>query len=275
MHRQAMEVTNVSEGHNRRKAMISRQFEAAGRRPLVLLRTWQLVMAPSTAYSYARTLMAMVPLEMKTPQVKVVLDAMRQKNTLQSTCRAKPFTPVTLQAFLKRVGRTNPRGARTAWAMWVSVSRHADLLGVHEVTPFSGGMMFRWSRFKSDRYGVRAVSKAITVDPQHRHFFKTINFLTTKNQFNGVSLPAWCSYRALLREIKIDYPEMSTYSLRRGGATFLAEKGFPMPEIGLMTAHTPTADPCLAVRRYVDQSPAQPESLKQRAMSRVLAISLT
>ena len=263
LHRQAMEVTNVSKGHNRRKAMIRRQFAAAKRRPLVLLRTWQLVMAPSTAYSYARTLMAMVP-EMKTPQVKVVLDAMRQKNTLQSTRRAKPFTPKTFRMFLKRVARRNFRVAKTAWWMWVSTSRHADLLGIHGVQRFSGGIMLRWSRFKSDRYGVRAVSKAITVAPRDACYLDQ----------SGTGLPAWCSYRALLKEVKAEFPEMTTYSLRRGSATCLAEAGYPMQEIGLMTAHTPTADPCLAVRRYVDQSPAQPESLLQRAMSRMLANSL-
>ena len=52
--------------------------------------------------------------EVKTPQVMVVLDAMRQKNTLQSTRRAKPFTPTTFRMFLKRVARRNPLVARTA-----------------------------------------------------------------------------------------------------------------------------------------------------------------
>ena len=271
MHRQAMRVTNVSKGHTQRKARIRVQFTAARRRPLVLLRIWQLIMKPSTAYSYARTLMAMEP-NVKTPQVKVMLDAMRQANTLQSTRRAKPFTPVTMRAFLKRTRRTHPVVARTAWAMWVSTSRLADLQGVHAVESFPGGLMFRWSRFKSDRYGVRAVSKAITVDPQDQTYFTP----PSQNFPGGKSVvkPEWCTYRALLREIKKDDPEKATYSLRRGSATALAESGSPMQEIGLMTAHTPTMDPCLSVRRYVDQSPTQPESLAQRRMSRALARSL-
>ena len=60
--------------------------------------------------------------------------------------------------------------------------------------------------------------------------------------------------------MKTVHPELSVHSIRRGAATTLADQGWPMEQIQLITGHTPTEDRRLAVRRYVDASPHQPES---------------
>lgn len=113
---------------------------------------------------------------------------------------------------------------------------------------------------KSDRYGKRVVTKFLTVLGEHEVFFRVI--------------PKFCSYAKLLKALKKFDPTMSTYSIRRGSTTFLSDMGCAYPLIGLLTAHTPQNDPNLAVRRYVDNSPLQPESKEQLRMSLMLAQSL-
>eukprot|EP00760_Papus_ankaliazontas_P001112 PhM_4_TR10389/c1_g1_i3/m.31034 len=60
---------------------------------------------------------------------------------------------------------------------------------------------------------------------------------------------------------------LTVHSCRRGAMGFLAELGYAMREIRLMSAHTLTEDPELAVRRYINATANQTEGLKQREMS--------
>ena len=257
LEKEAKAVVNVSKGHRRRRELISLQFDAANSKALVLLRAWQKCMAPGSALSYAMTLAGMHPYIRTDPQVRVVLDAMRQSASLGASRRAMLITPEWVRALLATASSTV---AATAWFMWLSTCRHADLQYIHQFGTAPGYLVVRWDRFKSDRYGRRAVSRFITVLKSQEKFVK--------------DLPRWCTYRQLLDALKKVNPKLSTYSLRRGGASFLADAGNSMPMVGLMTAHTPTADPALAVRRYVDPSASQPEAKDQLRMSRQLAMAL-
>ena len=257
LEKEAKAVVNVSKGHRRRRELISLQFDAANSKALVLLRAWQKCMAPGSALSYAMTLAGMHPYIRTDPQVRVVLDAMRQSASLGASQRAMLITPEWVRALLATASSTV---AATAWFMWLSTCRHADLQYIHQFGTAPGYLVVRWDRFKSDRYGRRAVSRFITVLKSQEKFVK--------------DLPRWCTYRQLLDALKKVNPKLSTYSLRRGGASFLADAGNSMPMVGLMTAHTPTADPALAVRRYVDPSASQPEAKDQLRMSRQLAMAL-
>ena len=257
LEKEARAVVNVTKGHIRRRELITLQYAAAKSKPLVLLRAWQKCMGPGSAFSYAMTLSAMHPETRSDPQVRVIHDAMRQAATLAASKRAMLITPEWVRSLL---ATASPIVAATAWFMWLSSCRHADLAFIHQFGTGPGYMVVRWDRFKSDRYGRRAVSRFLTV---------------TRSQEKWLEhLPRWCTYRQLLAALKKVHPKLATYSLRRGAASFLADAGNSMPMVGLMTAHTPTADPALAVRRYVDPSAAQPEAQEQLRMSRQLALAL-
>jgi len=114
----------------------------------------------------------------------------------------------------------------------------------------------QWASFKSDRYGERAVAKFVEVPQKFSHLWKPFQVAT---------------YRQLYNELKKVDKSLSVHSLRRAAVTHLAEAGFSYPQILLLTGHTPTADASLAVRRYADPSPNQPESRLQILMSRALA----
>ena len=208
LEKEAKAVVNVSKGHRRRRELISLQFDAANSKALVLLRAWQKCMGPGSALSYAMTLAGMHPYIRTDPQVRVVLDAMRQSASLGASRRAMLITPEWVRALLATASSTV---AATAWFMWLSTCRHADLQYIHQFGTAPGYLVVRWDRFKSDRYGRRAVSRFITVLKSQEKFVK--------------DLPRWCTYRQLLDALKKVNPELSTYSLRRGGASFLADAG--------------------------------------------------
>ena len=161
-------------------------------------------------------------------------------------------------ADLRRVVQTWPPAAlRTLFVLFLSACRHGDpkkLTIFREVD--KGVWHLRWNTQKSDRYGQRKVSKFIEVLPSMRGLVRQV-------------LP-WTPYRELLTMLKNVNPQLTVHSIRSGAATLLASSGFSMSEIGLMTGHAPTADPNLAVRRYVDPHFSQPESQLQRRQSLAL-----
>jgi integrase len=112
----------------------------------------------------------------------------------------------------------------------------------------------QWNQWKSDRYGRRAFGKYVDIPM--------------------ILWPAMMTpivpYREALQCLKRIQPDLSVHSVRRGAATVLANNGYSMEEIGMLTGHTPTREAGVNVRRYVDPSLAQPEALTQRAMSRLL-----
>jgi len=207
-----------------------------------------MTLKPNVVISYTGTHLAMRP-EMKSKEVMTYLDALRQEGGVRHSSRAIPARPAQVKFLLSQPTAVDVRS--TISFLWRSASRHGDLPRVHDVKHWPDQVQeFQWGAFKSDRYGVRAVSKFIPRDPR------------------------WnlepCSYKKMLQTIQRYYPELTSHSLRRGAVTYLSSRGYSMKEIRLLTAHTPTEDPDLAVRRYVNPSPNQPESKLQLNMSRVL-----
>jgi len=145
----------------------------------------------------------------------------------------------------------------TVTLMLLSASRHMDILKVIRFQHYQKAIvLLQWGNFKSDRYGMRAVAKFIEIPRQYLEVLAITELATYREVYNALK--------------KVD-PTLSVHSIRRAAATHLAEAGFSMDEIQLLTGHTPTADPHLAVRQYIDPSPNQTESKLQIKMSRVLA----
>ena len=249
------ENANVSTSHAQRRVRMTCALHKAEGNFTTLIRLWEDTVAPHVAVSYAGTLLAMRP-DLKTPQVKAAIDRIRQNAPVIETKRAMPITAEMINEALRTAP---PHIARTIVLMWISASRHVDLLRVHSKQAAQiarGVLLLQWGAFKSDRYGKRAYFKFCYVPPRFRHLFLDWTLAT---------------YWEVYRHLKSVSKSLSVHSLRRGGACLLADAGFSMAEIGMITGHTPTADPHMGVRRYVDPSEAQPESQKQLEMSRILA----
>lgn len=245
---------NVTKGTRSKRARIQGQLASHSNNPLSLIRMWEKNYAPSTAKGYTSTLLGMNP-EFKTQ--RKVLDAqdrIKQKAPLIIAKRARPITPIEFQHLLSRAPL---RVSLTAIMMLLSASRHMDLLKVAKYRHFVHAIvMLQWANMKSDRYGVRAVSKFIEIPEHYLQHIQRLELAT---------------YREVYCELKKVAKDLSVHSIRRSAATNLAEAGFSNAEIQSLTGHTPTADPHLAVRQYIDPSPNQPESRLQIRMSRALA----
>jgi hypothetical protein len=113
------------------------------------------------------------------------------------------------------------------------------------------------ANFKSDLFGLRKVSKWILLN--RRELQVWISTLKT---------PA--SYSQVLAALKSIHRDLSVHSLRRGALTRLATCGVPMPSLALLSLHTPDKDPTIAVRRYVDVHPTQPEPQEIIALTNML-----
>jgi len=256
--REAEEVKehNVSKGHRDRRARIENQLQQHLMNHgtvLGLIRMWETTMAPSSAKGHVSTLLKQHP-ELKTREILDAQDRIRQSATVMNSKRAIPITPGMFKRLMKEAP---PRVAHTALMMLISACRHMDLLRVIHFRAFQKGIvLLQWSNFKSDRYGERAVAKFIELPERYRHLSQMFDLAT---------------YKEVYKELKKVDKNLTVHSLRRAAAFYLAQAGFSMAEIQALTAHTPTEDACKAVRRYVDPSPTQPESLLQIKMSRVLA----
>jgi len=244
---------NVTVGHRQRRARIQSSLEAYRNNPLALIRMWEKTCGPGTTKGYTATLLSMHP-ELKTRKVLDAQDRVRQAAPLTAVKRARPITPSEFRLLLTRAPR---QVGLTSIMMLLSASRHMDLLRVVKYQHFIHGIvMLQWANFKSDRYGERAVAKFIAIPHQYLQHLRRLELAT---------------YQEVYRELKKISPTLSVHSIRRTAATHLAEAGFSNAEILTLTGHTPTADPHLAVRRYIDPSPNQPESQLQIRMSRTLA----
>jgi len=253
---QEMKQHNVSKGHRQRRVRIKanlEQHQALGGNALGLIRMWESTVSAATAKGYVATLLKEHP-EVKDREVKDAQDRIRQKASVLATKRAPPLTP---PMFKRLIAQAPPKVAHTVMMLLLSASRHMDLLKVARYRAFTKGIiMLQWANWKSDRYGERAFAKFIEVPEKYRHLLQKLEFST---------------YQQVYRELKKIDKSLSVHSVRRAATFYLAEAGCSMAEIQLLTGHTPTSDPCLAVRRYVDPTPNQPESRKQIRMSRILA----
>jgi len=244
---------NVSKGHRNRRERLQAHLNAYLQNLPGLLRFYERNYSPGTAKGYASTLIKQNP-HLVTQVVRDAQDRLRQKAPLLQSKRARPITP---EEFLRLLSRA-PLGVRvTAVTMLLSASRHMDLYKVIRFKMFQRAiLLLQWANQKSDRYGMRAIAKFIYIPSQYENLVINVGI---------------CTYRELYNELKKIDPALTVHSIRRSAATYLAEAGFSMAHIQLLTGHTPSADPHLAVRQYVDPSPNQPESQLQIRMSRTLA----
>jgi len=245
---------NVSYSHRQRRMRIEKQISIHKGNLPGLFRMWEDTVGPRSAKSYIGTCMKEHP-ELINREVEDAADRIRQKAPVLGSKRAIPITIPQFRRLLKQA----PAIVRnTIIVLILSASRHMDLLRVLNYRSFQKGIiLLQWANFKSDRYGERAFSKFIEIPEAYRHLWRPFEIAT---------------YRQVYNELKKVDPSLSVHSLRRAAVTCLADAGFSYPEILLLTGHTPTADPCLAVRRYADPSPNQPESLLQIKMSRCIAM---
>jgi len=244
---------NVTKDHRARKKRIEAQLLQHRNDPLSLIRMWETTYGPSTTKGYTSTLLGMHP-ELKTKDVLAAQDRVRQAAPLLLIKRARPITP---SEFLKLRTQAPVRVTLTVIMMLLSASRHMDLLRVARYRFFQRAIvMLQWANFKSDRTGKRAFAKFIEIPQQYLAHVQRLELAT---------------YREVYRELRKVSPTLSVHSVRRAAATHLADAGFANSEIQSLTGHTPTADPHLAVRQYIDPSPHQPESQLQIRMSKTLA----
>eukprot|EP00760_Papus_ankaliazontas_P013789 PhM_4_TR15898/c2_g1_i1/m.71902 len=234
----------------RRHGQIKRELLLANDDATALAQMWYERLKPSTAVTYIRTLKAIRP-DLVSPVINDVLVRARKEAPVIVANRAKAATPQETASLCRR-GHLE---AVTVRAMWVTASRHADLGRIVQATLYpENTVMLQWGTMKSDRFGQRGVTKCV--------------------YWKGQWPRKWASYTAVMKYCRSLNPELSAHSFRRGAVCFLAARGYSFHEIAALTAHTPTEDPCLAVRRYADPHPAQQESRAQRAMSQALQEAL-
>lgn len=262
LQREAEGISNVTKGTEERRRRILRDLKSVGNNALALMRAWDLTLKPNVVISYTNTLLSLKPEFKSDRKVTVYLDALRQKGGIRKSCRAIPMSICQMKKLMTQSLPVDVK--KTIWSMWISASRHVDLLKIdNQVWWQKGVCQWLMGTFKSDRYGLRAVSKFLTViDRETRLWMRISPF-------------RWATYRTVLYHLKKFDGDLTVHSVRRGAVTALANMGYSMKEIELMTAHTPTDDKHLAVRRYIDPTPNQPESKLQLRMSADLGKAAT
>ena len=256
----ALRYSNVSESHQQRRSRLLGSLKTTQDHMPTLIRMWEKTTAPNVTVSYAATLLKLRP-DLRTAETKDALDRVRQKGGPLTTKRARPITPNEVLRAMDLA--TNVRVRRTLFLIFVSASRHKDLLRVLKWSwtrnIARGILMLQWASWKSDRYGTRAFSKFVKIPQRYLYLFEEWTLASYVEVYNA--LKKVCS-------------DLSVHSLRRGACSLLACAGFTMEEIQLLTGHTPTSDKCLAVRGYVDPHESQPECQLQLRMSAKLGDAL-
>jgi len=228
-------------------------WDETGRDTAVLLTALRESYRPSTARFYADTLAHLLPGEFTKESVPWrILRVLHKEAGVLSTVRATPFTPRELTTILPKL----PQDIRNiTYFLWITACRHRDLCMADFARLSPTTVRLRWNVWKSDPQGKRAFHKFIFCPTEHQLAHPIPSLKQLNNHLKR------CSGK-------------TSYSLRRGAITALADMGFSFREIQEFTGHTPTADPHLAVRRYHDPSPNQPEGSAQLRMSKLLAQSL-
>lgn len=214
---------------------------------LALLGSWEIHYKPSVCVSWARTLFGRRP-ELVTSQTRDIITAWEIEMAVVGTKKAVAMEAESLRGVLKK--ERDPVVKATMLLLWASASRHGDLKGVIVSRVTDKIVKLQWKIQKSDRKGVRNLVKFI---------------------YYPWEIPmSWATYGEVYRSVKRQSSDLTVHSFRRGAATKLADLGYSHQEIGRMTLHTPTEDPHLAVRRYIDPTHMQPEGKSQVEMSKAL-----
>lgn len=253
--RRSRSVTGVSVSHGRTQTRVMEQLRVA-RSPETLVQVWRETLAPATALMYAHTLLAQEPT--LRPRLRRQVTELRVHAGRHPSRRASALTPS--QARLAINLAPTARIKATIVLLWASASRHGDLRGMDmlEVEPLTWRLS--WRVQKSDRFGLRRIYKFLNLPEE------VSQILRRRKPF--------ASYRDINLTLKKVKPYLTAHSIRRGAATLLANLGYTFSDISALTGHTPTADPQLGVRRYVDPTYQQPESRKQMRMASALLRSL-
>ncbi len=245
-----------------RRELIKRQLRLAGDDPVTLVGRWVAAKhKPSTITTYTAVLQQLVSEEQR-PTVKVALRAAKKRSTLQSLRRAVPLSREEMVLAI-RSART-AEFAMTAVLLWATASRHCDLQAMQGTIwqlEDSAEVILQLTlgAHKSDVFGQRAVTKWLQLPTELATAILAM-----------LRARKWSTYRAMLRHMKKIDKAWTVHSFRRGAATCLATAGFSMDKVIMMTGHTPTADPMLAGRRYVDPHPAQHEAKIVLRMAAIL-----
>jgi hypothetical protein len=184
--------------------------------------------------------------------LKKQVGVLKQESGILNVRRAKVAEPW----MVKKAVEPRDGVSATIFLMWVSVSRHKDLLNVREkewITP--NLLRMRWGVMKSDRFGQRAPVKYLYIP----------EVWTEILQKQKIS-----DYLSVARRLKGVEDLLTVHSIRRGASTALANLGYAMEQLPLLTAHSMGEKNGVGVRRYVDPSPQQPEGRLQQEMSMAL-----
>jgi integrase len=235
----------VKEGTAQRREGVLRELGDVGD-VLALFGKWDETLAPGSCMTKAGTLLCLRP-DLKCRVLKEIMDGWEIERAVRGQRHAvapEPRRMASLVPQLPILVRT------TVLLLWVSVSRYGDLATLRMEKVADRVAKLSWTVQKSDRKGRRRLVKFVYWPGRIPH--------------------TWARYREVYEAVKRKDPELTVHSFRRGAATALANLGYAMEDIQLLTQHTPTEDARLAVRRYVDPSHTQPESVKQIGMSKDL-----
>lgn len=250
------ELSDVTKGHSNTRARINRMLTWANGNPALLMCAFREIYAPSVAKTYGYTLRALHPTLMSGEEPRRILTRIAKDGGVLKTTRAVPFTATEIRVLLEKM---SPRAVFTAMIMWISASRLSDLEKIHKVTKHPGRIVgLHWNVWKSDKTGDRAFAKFLC--------------LPLSTRWDATRLVGLRELNSCIHQI---FPNRTSYSLRRGSTTWLANHGTPFTDIQLLTGHTPTHEASKSVRRYVDPSPNQPESVKQLYLSRKLGTAVS
>lgn len=217
---------------------------------MALFGKWDVTLQPSTCLTKAHTLLKLRP-ALKSALTGEILEGWEVEKAVVGPRRALSISVADLIGVLRKC----PRLERyTILFLWVGALRHGDLRTATITRMTDQVVRVQWSVQKSDRLGRRFLTKFVI--------------------FPFAVGPPWANYRETYETVKAQNIQLTVHSLRRGALTHLADKGYSHAEIATFSLHAPTSDAHLAVRRYVDPSPSQPEGGLQLQMSLTLLRAL-
>lgn len=181
------------------------------------------------------------------------------------TLQAIAITPQEMSILLQSAAPSQSVWC-AAYVMYRTTSRfsdltHLDLSDVVFVTPLTLRMRFR--SWKGDSLGKKAHRKFIDLPPPRAAYLK--DFINYRVQSGKTKLVDPEDYRRLNAWMKTVFPfsPRTTYSIRRGAITTLANLGYSCEDIIKITGHS-SVDMLL---RYIDPAPNQPLPRLQRRMT--------
>lgn len=251
--------TNVTASHQRRIQRLKLLMSTCVGDHLDLIAAIATHYKPSTALTYLRTLLTLIPEMKQHPTVKLVMDSLGQKATVSTSKQAKPFVPREIQDWMEHESLP----MRTLiHALWTTASRYGDLQHISRITFPKGNIaQIMLDRHKGDRYGKRRLTKLIPVPTWLNNFVLTNVLLNPP------------SYDQLMTSLKATFPNQSSYSIRRGAISYLKKKGFTDKIVSQISGHA-VGKVFNSLRRYYDPALEQKEVQELARLSLMLSNSI-